>query len=124
MNTLFFLAVWQFSSLVFAEPYAPQKIKLSASVENHIKQNTFMIVPINIYAAQYSKSEAEDFVRLNCQNKNLPPNEILNCNALKSCEGQNCVREYEPHGTGFLMARSLPKPSFCNNFFSKETNTT
>ncbi len=68
-----------------------------------LNQNTFIFIPINHYASVISKQSAEEFVQTNCHLNHLPPNEVLNCKALADCEGNQCIREYQNHGTSFLL---------------------
>lgn len=83
--------------------FANSNLNISESVNRKIHDNTFILIPINSYAPIISKSQAEEFVKTNCHLMHLPPSEVLNCNALKTCVEGHCVREYASHGTGFLL---------------------
>lgn len=75
---------------------------VSADVSNKIEANTFMIIPINAYASTIPEQNAHDFYTKNCALPNLPLSEKLNCEILKDCHGDACVRPYAQHGTAFL----------------------
>lgn len=77
----------------------------ASEIQDKIKQNTFMFVPINGYAPVVTKAKAMEHVEANCHLANLPPSEKLNCKQLLECSDENkdCKRDFERHGTAFLM---------------------
>lgn len=98
---IFLKGLWVLLALLFVG-CAEDNQALDPVLEK-IKQNTFILVPINTYAQNIPKEKAIEFVKTNCHLKHLPPAEVLNCKALSECDGTNCIREFESHGTAFLM---------------------
>lgn len=75
----------------------------SPDILNHLKKNTFKIVPRNTYAPVIAEEKARELYQLKCLQKNLSLSEQLNCNALESCTGSLCKVEHQSFGTGFIL---------------------
>jgi hypothetical protein len=97
-STLFVFLTFNISSLSDAK--IPE---LSDEVAQLIKENTFMIIPIKQVVFPLSVEKAREVYDQVCILKDLPLSERLNCQVLKSCKGEDCLREYGTHGTAFSV---------------------
>jgi len=95
-KTVIFL-VTIFSSTSFAVISIPTELK------EIIRENTFLIVPINGYAPNLTVEQARERFSLKCLKSDLPVHQKLNCEVLESCQGDSCISEFANQGTAFLM---------------------
>lgn len=94
-----------FALSLFLQPLAlaQDHCKLSESVQTEIDNNTFMIVPLNAYAATLPEERARQIYQDECQKQNLSAAQSMNCEIFKLCKGEACRRSYLPNGTAFLL---------------------
>jgi hypothetical protein len=76
----------------------------SDEILDQITKNTLLIVPLNLYAPDLTVEEAREIFSHKCLDKlDMTVNQKMNCEVLKTCEGDSCVSEYANQGTAFLM---------------------
>ena len=68
-----------------------------------IESNTFIFVPINVFARSISQEQARDYHAQNCNRDLVSPRLQLNCEHVETCLGENCSIPFKPHGTAFLV---------------------
>ncbi len=78
------------------------RCQVSADVSIKIEANTFMMIPINAYASTIPEENARAYYAKNCGLASLPLSEKLNCEKLRDCKGDECVKPFVSHGTAFL----------------------
>ncbi len=83
---------------------------ISEDIEQRIRRNTFLFVPINQYAMPIEVIQARKLYELNCKGEHgapnpelLPINQKLNCKTLKQCQvKEECRLQYSSFGSAFL----------------------
>jgi hypothetical protein len=73
------------------------------SLDETIRRNTFMLIPIKQGIASLTREQARAYAAKNCGLDTLPLSERMNCRILDSCSGDDCVPVYGDHGTAFLL---------------------
>jgi hypothetical protein len=72
---------------------------------NKIQNNTFIIVPINVYAPSMNEEEVHYYYTHNCNRNLISPRLQLNCKHLETCRGEECSIPFKTHGTAFLLEK-------------------
>ncbi len=99
LSALLLIGLMAHSNLASAQN---SRCPISTDVSDKIEANTFMIIPINAYASTLPEENARAYYTNNCGLASLPLSEKLNCEKLKDCKGDECVKPFASHGTAFL----------------------
>ena len=92
----FALFTFQFSSFT-------QECVMKDSIRDKIGESIFKVVPINLFAPELTEKRAREIYQNECLSEKKLTHERLNCEVLKSCQGNNCKKEFGPHGSAFLL---------------------
>lgn len=79
---------------------------LSENIQQSVAQNTFKLIPRNIYAATISEETARALYDKSCLAGGLTTSDQMNCDLLKTCTGDACKLEYGPFGSAFLLEKN------------------
>jgi hypothetical protein len=75
---------------------------LPPEVQTSVADNTFKLVPRNLYAGTISEATARSLYQNSCLGKDLTISDQMNCDILESCTGDHCKLQYGPFGSAFL----------------------
>ncbi len=79
---------------------------LSTNIQQSVTQNTFKLIPRNLYAATISEESARSLHQKSCLAGGLSASDQMNCDLLKSCTGDACKLEYGPFGSAFFSKKT------------------
>jgi hypothetical protein len=100
---LIFLALLFWGNCGFSSTCGSQPSK---QIRSLVRDNTFKIVPRNIYASSFSSEHARELYDKHCISSPLTISEQMNCATLKNCQGEQCKIEYMPFGTAFWTSEN------------------
>ena len=80
--------------------------ELSSNINESVAQNTFKLIPRNLYAATISEESARALHQQSCLVGGLTTSDQMNCDLLKTCTGDACKLEYGPFGSAFFVEKT------------------